>query len=77
MIQLWIRKHNHPVDPVTRIATSDYTFSLNPGLKKMSDYEKVGNSYAKFTNNVSFGRGAGSGEIILTKFYKKSGYVVA
>jgi hypothetical protein len=77
MVQLWIRKHNHPVDPITRIATSDYTFSLNPGLKKMSDYEKVGKSYSKFTNNVSFGKGAGSGEIILTKFYKTSGYVVA
>jgi len=61
MIQLWIRKHGHPIDPVTRITTSDYTFSLNPGLKKMSDYEKVGNSYAKFTDNISYGKGAGAG----------------
>jgi hypothetical protein len=43
----------------------------------MSGYEKFGNSYAKFTNNVNFGKGARSGEIILTKFYKKSGYVLA
>jgi hypothetical protein len=73
---VWIQKHGLPIQSGTRKSLSRYTFSFNPGLKRLSDYIPI-ESYTKLTLNSSYGLGAGYAEDHISWYYKgKNKYVV-
>ena len=67
ILQVWLREHNdtngHPIvklpefDFETMAIWGDWGgFSWNPGLRRLSDYEKIGSSYSKFGTEVSISK---------------------
>ncbi len=71
-VQPWIQKHDLPFIPGTRKPKTDISISLNPGLRRLSDYRDIG-TYAGFTNNGSYGKSAGTAEWYISNYYVKRG----
>ena len=78
ILQVWLREKNdtngHPVTRHTQfdcdIMKQDWGdwggFSWNPGLRRLSDYQKIGGSYAKYGQ-----------EHLVSREYQKLGYYAA
>jgi hypothetical protein len=82
ILQVWIRAHDdtnsHPIVnlpkfnvPTMSIDSEWHGFSWNPGLRRMSDYKRLG-GYSQFRHRNSFGS-----EIAISKKYRSLGYYAA
>lgn len=79
IIQYWLRERTdtmgHPLEGdllALNYIGRWHGFSFNPGLKRMSDYEKVGKSYEAITSNLTLD--AGNSEAEIGCVYKDLGY---
>lgn len=85
IIQLWLRErydtNGHPIEPGTNLLALNYEngnwngFSFNPGLKRLSDYKKIG-SYKTVVENYDQLTGV-HGESNIGKQYRDIGYRAA
>jgi hypothetical protein len=79
IIQYWLRERTdtmgHPVEG--DLMSLNYLgvwhgFSFNPGLKRISDYHKIGSSYEAITSNLTLAASGSEAEIGIV--YKDLGY---